>query len=61
MPSVFFYLFDFVDSRYAGLYPLFFRMSGREAELTDPQHRIFLMEAWRALEDACLAPERQMY
>jgi acyl transferase domain-containing protein/thioesterase domain-containing protein/SAM-dependent methyltransferase len=32
--------------------PLFFRISGREAELTDPQHRVFLTEAWRALEDA---------
>ncbi|SMF97504.1 Acyl transferase domain-containing protein [Methylomagnum ishizawai] len=32
--------------------PMFFRMSGREAELTDPQHRIFLTEVWRALEDA---------
>ena len=32
--------------------PMFFRMSGREAELTDPQHRVFLTEVWRALEDA---------
>ncbi|WP_419897686.1 SDR family NAD(P)-dependent oxidoreductase [Roseomonas sp. USHLN139] len=32
--------------------PLFFRISGKEAELSDPQHRIFLTEAWRALEDA---------
>ncbi|MGE4048055.1 MAG: SDR family NAD(P)-dependent oxidoreductase, partial [Acetobacteraceae bacterium] len=32
--------------------PLFFRISGREAELTDPQHRVFLTESWRALEDA---------
>ncbi len=32
--------------------PLFFRISGKEAELTDPQHRILLTEAWRALEDA---------
>lgn len=32
--------------------PLFFRISGAEAELTDPQHRVFLTEAWRALEDA---------
>jgi acyl transferase domain-containing protein/thioesterase domain-containing protein len=32
--------------------PLFFRISGKEAELTDPQHRVFLTEAWRALEDA---------
>jgi acyl transferase domain-containing protein/thioesterase domain-containing protein/SAM-dependent methyltransferase len=39
--------------RDAGMFdPLFFRISGREAELTDPQHRVFLTEAWRALEDA---------
>ncbi len=31
--------------------PMFFRISGREAELTDPQHRLFLTEVWRALED----------
>lgn len=30
----------------------FFNMSPREAELTDPQHRIFLMCLWEALEDA---------
>ncbi|AFX99663.1 ptzD [Candidatus Endolissoclinum faulkneri L2] len=35
-----------------GFDPLVMRMSGKEAELTDPQHRVFLMEAWRALEDA---------
>ena len=39
--------------------PLFFRMSGKEAELTDPQHRVFLTEAWRALEDAGYA-EREL-
>jgi acyl transferase domain-containing protein/SAM-dependent methyltransferase len=32
--------------------PLFFNMSGREAELTDPQQRLFLESAWAALEDA---------
>ena len=32
--------------------PMFFRISGREAELTDPQHRVFLTDVWRALEDA---------
>ncbi|WXB19735.1 SDR family NAD(P)-dependent oxidoreductase [Pendulispora albinea] len=32
--------------------PDFFNMSPREARLTDPQHRLFLMEAWRAFEDA---------
>ena len=32
--------------------PLFFNLSGREAELADPQQRIFLQECWHALEDA---------
>ncbi len=32
--------------------PLFFALSPREAELMDPQQRLFLMEAWRALEHA---------
>ncbi|HEY0946763.1 MAG TPA: SDR family NAD(P)-dependent oxidoreductase, partial [Opitutaceae bacterium] len=31
---------------------LFFNISPREAELMDPQQRLFLQEAWRALEDA---------
>ncbi|MCY9109396.1 SDR family NAD(P)-dependent oxidoreductase [Bacillus atrophaeus] len=30
----------------------FFNMSGKEAEMTDPQQRIFLEESWLALEDA---------
>lgn len=30
----------------------FFGMSPGEAELTDPQHRLMLQEAWKALEDA---------
>lgn len=30
----------------------FFNMSGKEAELADPQQRIFLEESWSALEDA---------
>lgn len=30
----------------------FFRMTPREAELTDPQARLFLQESWRALEHA---------
>lgn len=30
----------------------FFRMSAREAQLADPQHRLFLEAAWTALEDA---------
>ena len=37
--------------------PLFFNMSGREAELTDPRQRIFLQECWAALEDAGYAGE----
>jgi acyl transferase domain-containing protein/acyl carrier protein/thioesterase domain-containing protein/nucleoside-diphosphate-sugar epimerase len=32
--------------------PLFFRMSGAEAEFTDPQQRLFVEQAWKALEDA---------
>ena len=36
----------------------FFGYSPREAELMDPQHRIFLECAWHALEDAAIVPER---
>jgi len=32
--------------------PLFFNISPTEAELMDPQHRIFLQEGYRAFEDA---------
>lgn len=32
--------------------PLFFNISPLEAETMDPQQRLFLMEAWSALEDA---------
>jgi polyketide synthase PksJ len=32
--------------------PLFFSISPTEAELMDPQHRIFLQEAYKAFEDA---------
>ncbi|MGN9913462.1 SDR family NAD(P)-dependent oxidoreductase [Phytohabitans sp. LJ34] len=32
--------------------PDFFGISPREARLMDPQQRLYLMEAWRALEDA---------
>ncbi len=35
----------------------FFRMSGREAELTDPQQRLFLEECWKAIEDAAINAE----
>ncbi len=34
----------------------FFGFTPREAELTDPQHRVFLECAWTALEDAGLDP-----
>lgn len=36
----------------------FFGFTPREAELTDPQHRIFLECAWEALEDAGYDPDR---
>ncbi|MCI5116355.1 MAG: amino acid adenylation domain-containing protein [Candidatus Electrothrix sp. LOE1_4_5] len=37
--------------------PSFFKISPREAELMDPQQRLFLQEAWRALEDAGYSPQ----
>ncbi len=36
----------------------FFGMHAREAELTDPQHRVFLECCWQALEDAGYDPAR---
>ena len=36
----------------------FFGFNPREAEITDPQHRIFLECSWEALEDAGYDPER---
>ena len=36
----------------------FFRYTPREAEITDPQHRLFLECAWSALEDAGYAPSK---
>ena len=36
----------------------FFGFSSREAEITDPQQRIFLEAAWDALEDAGDRPGR---
>ncbi|ESQ08587.1 MAG: hypothetical protein N838_21930, partial [Thiohalocapsa sp. PB-PSB1] len=38
--------------------PLFFSISPREAELMDPQQRLFLQVAWQALEDAGYSPQR---
>ncbi|WP_413988224.1 amino acid adenylation domain-containing protein [Labrys okinawensis] len=40
---------EFFDAPFFGMYP-------REAELTDPQHRIFLECAWEALEDGGYDP-----
>lgn len=37
--------------------PMFFRISGREAEVMDPQHRLFLEQCWKALEDAAINPQ----
>ncbi len=34
----------------------FFGFSAREADVLDPQHRVFLQEAWHALEDAGIDP-----
>src|SRR3954468_7191299 len=34
----------------------FFRVSPRDAEMMDPQHRLMLETAWTALEDAGVAP-----
>ncbi|MEJ2691603.1 MAG: type I polyketide synthase [Candidatus Thiodiazotropha sp.] len=36
--------------------PLFFNISPKEAQLMDPQQRLFLQESWRAIEDAGYAP-----
>lgn len=35
----------------------FFNISPREAELTDPQQRLFLQEVWKAIEDAGYATQ----
>ena len=36
----------------------FFGMNPKEAEVTDPQQRVFLEAAWQALENAGYDPER---
>lgn len=38
--------------------PLFFHISPAEAELMDPQHRLFLQEGYRAIEDAGYSSSR---
>ncbi len=38
--------------------PLFFNISPKEAELMDPQQRLFLEESWKALEDAGYSPKK---
>ncbi len=37
--------------------PLFFNISPKEAELMDPQQRLFLEESWHAIENAGYTPE----
>ncbi len=48
-----------INSKWGGLLnnidcfdPLFFELSPRQAEFMEPRQRLFLQEAWRALEDA---------
>jgi acyl transferase domain-containing protein/acyl carrier protein/SAM-dependent methyltransferase len=38
--------------------PLFFGIAPTEAEVMDPQQRLFLLESWKALEDAGYSEER---
>ncbi|MEW2028951.1 SDR family NAD(P)-dependent oxidoreductase [Streptomyces roseifaciens] len=38
--------------------PRFFKLSPAEAEVMDPQHRLFLEQTWAALEDAGCRPDR---
>src|ERR1039457_773722 len=42
---------DLFDAPFFGIYP-------REAELMDPQHRLFLESSWEVLEQAGCDPER---
>ncbi len=37
--------------------PLFFNISPKEAEITDPQERLFLQAAWEVVEDAGYIPD----
>ena len=37
--------------------PLFFNISPAEARLMDPQHRVFMEECWKALEDGGFSTE----
>ncbi|MGS2738242.1 amino acid adenylation domain-containing protein [Sinomicrobium sp. M5D2P17] len=36
--------------------PVFFKISGSEAEMMDPQQRLFLEHCWKAIEDAAINP-----
>ena len=45
----------FIDD-VAGFDAKFFNLSPQEARLMDPQQRLFLQEAWRAIEDAGYSP-----
>ena len=47
----------FLDNPF-GFDPLFFNLSPAEAEVMDPQQRLFLQICWHALEDAAIAPSR---
>ncbi|MDC8103587.1 amino acid adenylation domain-containing protein [Chryseobacterium sp. B21-037] len=37
--------------------PVFFKISGNEAEMMDPQQRLFLEHCWKAIEDAAINPK----
>jgi polyketide synthase PksN len=54
---------EFTNVKYGGFAPdidkfdpLFFGMSPREAELMDPQHRLFIQCCWKLIEQAGYAP-----